>query len=273
MLEGVALFSTPAGMTLIGMVAAVSIILWDWRAALLAVLFVQASVAALTVDLFDVPGQWALIQVAVMALACLILALSAVQTMQQSLSARQAGSLPLRLMAVLFFTGTWILLDYAPSLPKVGPEASGLFGWLVVCAVLMLGMGTNPLYSGVALLLWFVPVQALVAVVLGIPALVALTGILELLVALVCSYLLLAEQAPSVQPVETLTDISFPTGPVETDRERVPAWSTEALRRRLGSPRQAAAQAGNDPRSGPERSTGSGGKTAGASPQERTGTP
>ena len=240
--EVLSVFSTPAGMTLVGMVAAMSIILWDWRVTLLVVLFVQGAVAGLTVDLFDVPGQWALIQVAVMALACVILALSAAQTMRQSMSARQAGTLSLRLMAVLFFSGVWILLDYAPSLPEVGPEVSGLFAWLVVCAVLMLGMGANPFFSGAALLLWFVPVQALVAVVLGIPALVAMTGILELLVALVCSYLLLAEQTPSVQPaVETLTDIAFPTGLAETERERVPAWPREALRRRLGSPRQAAA--------------------------------
>lgn len=271
MVEGLAIFSTPAGMTLVGLAAAVSIILWDWRVTLLTVLFVQGAVAALTVDLFSVPGQWALIQVAVMALACVILGLSAAQTMRHSMSARQSGSLLLRLMAALFFAGVWVLLDFAPSLPKMGPEVSGLFGWLAICAVLMLGLGTNPLFAGAALLLWFVPVQAVVAVVLGIPALVALTGILELLVALVCSYLLLAEQAPRLEPVATMTDIAFPAAKPEAKREPAPLRMPELPRLRPLVRRAAQTDIGSP--TGAQGAETSAGGTAGVAPREGTGTP
>ncbi len=220
MFEALGFFSTPVGLTFTSAIAAASIVLWDWRAALAMLLTVQVAVAALTVNLFAVPSQWALIQVAVMALACMILGLSAAQTMRDSLSARQSGSFFLRVMAVLFFAGAWRLLDVQPNFPKFGPEVSTLFGWLAICALLTLGLGANPFFTGVSMLLWFVPVQAMVAVVLGIPALVAMTGILQLLVALVCSYLLLVEQAPYMQAKETLTDIAFPDNLAASDAPR-----------------------------------------------------
>ena len=270
MFEALTFFSTPAGLTFTGGVAALSIIFWDWRAALAALLVVQIAVSALSVNLFSAPSQWALIQIAVMALACTILALSAVQTMRVSLSARQSGSFLLRLMAILLFVGGWRLLNVAPDFPKFGPEVSSLFGWLAVCALLTLGLGENPLFVGAGLLLWFVPVQAMAAVVLGIPALVAMVGILELLVALVCSYLLLVEQGPQAQAAETLTDIAFPDSLASgAMRERTPVNS---LRDRLaGRPRDSADHAAPAlPRTGhPDERLND--PTAAMAPKARTG--
>jgi hypothetical protein len=47
-------------------------------------------------------------------------------------------------------------------------------------------------------------------VLLGIPALIALIGMLELVIALACSYLVLVEQLPVTEAPPILTDIAFP---------------------------------------------------------------
>ena len=86
-----------------------------------------------------------------------------------------------------------------------------LFFWIASCALLTLGLGANPLYAGVALLLWMIPVQAIVAVVLQVPSLVVLVGILEILIALASSYLLMSDYSTDQAPQTVLTDISFPT--------------------------------------------------------------
>lgn len=153
----------------------------------------------------------ALIQMAVMGLSCLILGISAAQVMKTSPSARQAGALWLRAMAALMLYGGWRLLDVQVTLPATDPNVAQLYGWLALCAFLILGLGASPLFSGVAILLWIVVVQAFVASVLEIPALVALVGILELLVALACSYLLIAEWRPATRERPILTDVAFPT--------------------------------------------------------------
>jgi len=237
MFDALSALSTPAGLTFTGVVAAMSIILWDWRASLAALLVVQSAVAVLSVNLLAVPGQWALIQIAVMVLACAILALSAAQTMRHSSSAQQSGTYLLRLVAVAFFAGAWELLEVRPDFLNFGPDVSSFFVWLAVCAALTLGLGANPFFTAVGLLFWFVPVQATAAALIGIPALVAMIGILQLLAALACSYLMLVEQAPQSLAHETLTDISFPEGrDLEATRERVPATSLrERLARLRGS--------------------------------------
>ncbi len=238
MFDALSGLTTPAGLTLTGFVAALSIVLWDWRASLAAAFFVQVAVAAVAVNLLSAPPQWALIQIAVMALACTILGLSAVQSMRHSLSAQQAGSYPLRLMAIVFFTGAWELLGIRPDFLGFGPDVSSAFVWLAVCAALTLGLGVNPFFTAIGLMLWFAPVQAMTAALLGIPALVAMIGILQLLVALACSYLMLAEQAPQALAPATLTDIAFPQGrDLDMGRERTPATERRARLPRL--PRRA----------------------------------
>ena len=205
-----AFFSSPIGITFTGAVAALAVIVWDWRFALGALFTVQAAVGAATVHLYQTPAQWILIQTAVMGLSCIILGMSATQTMMSSPTARQAGSLSLRLMAVLLVYSGWRLLDIELTLPGIDSGVAQLYGWLAVCAMLMLALGANPLFGGVAFLLWIVPTQAFVATVLEIPSLVALLGILELLVALACSYLLMAERVPVSQKGQVLTDVAFP---------------------------------------------------------------
>jgi hypothetical protein len=209
--EVTAFSSTQTGLVLTGALVALAIVIWDWRAALLVLFLVQASIGAATVHLAQVPFQWVLIQSAVMGLSCLILGMSAAQVMKSSPSSRQAGSLWLRVMAVAMLYGGWRLLDVNVTLPDTDANVAQLYGWLAVSSFLILGLGASPLFSGVAILLWVVIVQAFVASVLEIPSLVALIGILELLVALACSYLLVAEWRPVPGERPILTDVAFPS--------------------------------------------------------------
>jgi hypothetical protein len=71
-------------------------------------------------------------------------------------------------------------------------------------------MGNSPFFTAVALLLWCIPVQSVAATVVAIPSLIAVIGILELLVALACSYLILTEEHPVTARSPVLTDITFP---------------------------------------------------------------
>jgi hypothetical protein len=113
-------------------------------------------------------------------------------------------------MAVTLLYGAWRLLDITVTLPETDANVAQLYGWLALCAVLILGLSASPLFAGIAVLLWITVVQAFVASVLEIPSLVALVGILELLVALACSYLLIAEGVQAETEPTVLTDIAFP---------------------------------------------------------------
>lgn len=217
--QAFALLSSPLFLTVAGTLAAVTIIVWDWRLALLTLLVAQGTIGAATVQLMQVPVEWVLIQTAVMALSCLILGMSAAQVMKSSPTSRQSGNLWLRLMAVLLLYGGWRLLDIHLTLPDMSGEAVQLIAWLAFCALLMLGLGASPLFSGVAILLWIVTIQAFVAAVLEIPSLVALVGILEVLVALACSYLLIAESLPVKRERMVLSDVAFPEPPATAEED------------------------------------------------------
>jgi hypothetical protein len=87
---------------------------------------------------------------------------------------------------------------------------AGLFTWLGLTMLLMLGLSDNPLFSGVALLLWFIPAQVTVAGIVPYPGLFALIGGLELLITLTASYLILVDRRPVAARRLVMTDIVFP---------------------------------------------------------------
>jgi hypothetical protein len=202
-------FSTSFGLAVTGATAAALILFWDWRLALAGLVVVQIGVATVTVQVEHMPAEWAAIMTAVTCLACLILALSAQQA-GTSPSLRQAGTWLLRALALALVYLAWRALGRGVRLPELVPQVTALFVWLGICVLMILGMSNDPLFTAVGLLLWCIPVQAVVAVLLGVPALIALIGILELVVALACSYLVLAEQLPAVEQQPVLTDITFP---------------------------------------------------------------
>jgi hypothetical protein len=207
--QSLGFFASELGLITAAALAALVVILWDWRAALAALLVAQIAVASVSVLVYGMPAQWGLVQIVVMLLACLILGLSAVR-MRRSPSQFEAGTWTLRSLMLALLGVCWWSLDLTPKLPVVGVEVTELFVWLALCALLMLGLGDNPLFTATGLLLWCVPAQALISIALAIPALVAVIGIIELLVALACSYLILVELLPVATTKPVLTDIFFP---------------------------------------------------------------
>ena len=200
--------ATPSGLTAIGFAAAAIVVVWEWRTALAGLCFVQLGVAVATVTHQDMPVEWGAIMVGVMGLAAMILALSARQTHTRA-SLYQSGTWSQRGLMLLLVYACWRLLDWHMALPEFDAELSDLFFWLGLCVLMILGMSENPLFTAVALMMWLIPAQAVTAVLLGIPALVALVGIIQLLAALACSYLILVEEAPA-EEAPVITDVTFP---------------------------------------------------------------
>jgi hypothetical protein len=203
-----AFFAAPSGISVVGVVVAAVVILWEWRAALLGLCMVQLGVAVATVVRHDMPAEWGAIMVGVMALSALILALSARQTHARA-SLYQSGTWSQRGLLLLLVYASWRLLDWHLPLPQIDPLLADLFLWMALCVLMILGMSENPLFTAVAILLWLIPAQAVTAALLGIPALVALVGMVQLLAALACSYLILVEEAPA-EAAPVITDITFP---------------------------------------------------------------
>ena len=201
-------FATPTGFTTIGVIAAVIIIVWDWRLALVGLVIVQLGVAEATVLQQGMPAEWGAIMVGVMALATVILALSVHRTHTRT-TLYQSGTWSQRGLIVTLVYASWRLLGWHMPLPEFTTGLSDLYFWLSLCMLIILGMGENPLFTALALLLWLIPVEAVVAVLLEVPALVALVGMIQLLTALACSYLILVEEAPA-EEAPVITDITFP---------------------------------------------------------------
>lgn len=229
-----AFFATPGGLTLIGLMAAGIIVLWDWRIALGGLFAVQAGVTAATVTLQRLPTEWATVTLGVSALSCLMLLLSA-QRMRYTGSLYQSGTWLQRAMILALFALLWRVGASNATLPEFAPALVQLFAWLVLCLLTILALSENPLFTAVGLLLWLAPVQAVAAVLVAIPSVVVLVGLLQIMVALACSYLVLIEQIPADAGAPVLTDITFPDElpprAAESPElgERLGEWAGQAL--------------------------------------------
>jgi hypothetical protein len=205
----VGFFATGAGLLTISLAAALIIIAWDWRVALVSLWFIQIGVVGLSIDLYSISMQWALAEILVMLLCCLILAISRIQA-HSSRSERQAGNWLLRTMGLALLFIAWRLLDPQIILPILAPNVVQFFTLLSISALLIIALGDNPLFTGVTFLLWLMVVQVIVSVLLPLPVLVALIGSLQLLLALSCGYLVLADRVPKIEQQRIATDITFP---------------------------------------------------------------
>ncbi len=203
--------ASPNSAILAGIVLASAIVIWNWRYVLFSLLFVQLVVGVSLANSGAVPLQWAIIQIAITALSCTIIGLSAYRTVPTSTTARQSGTWWLRLLAVAMLFAGWRILHFNPNFPQLTAPLMQLFIWIAGCALLTLGLGDNPLYAGFALVLWMIPVQSFIAVVVHIPSLVALAGILQILISLAISYLLISDFATESTPRIVLTDVAFPS--------------------------------------------------------------
>ena len=196
----------------LGLVACIPVVLWDWRVALPGILIVQLGTSALVGTVYGLPAPWPTVHLGVQALACLILLLSILQT--SHVQVRNTGEFSSRLFRLLVL-GIASLLVWAASegidLPLLEDATKVLFIWFAAVALITLGVTESALFGGVGILLWLIPVQALLSVLFPLPAVIVLLGILQILVALACSFLLLAED-------DALTLIEVPS----TDPELAP---------------------------------------------------
>lgn len=196
----------------LGLAACIPVVLWDWRVALPGILIVQLGTSALVGTVYGLPAPWPAVHLGVQVLACLILLLSILQT--SHVQVRNTGEFSSRLFRLLVL-GIAALLVWAASegieLPLLEDATKVLFIWFAAVALITLGVTESALFGGVGLLLWLIPVQALLSILFPLPAVIVLLGILQILVALACSFLLLAED-------DALTLIEVPS----TDPELAP---------------------------------------------------
>lgn len=209
LLANLGFFATGFGLLVIGGTALLTILLWEWRLTLLGLVAVQLGVAVLVTRIHGLPTEWASVQLMVTALAAAMLALSARQV-RPALRVQRPGSFVVRLCGIVLLLVGWQFVELDLQLPGLTPQEVSLFSWLVLCAFVMLGFGDSPLYTGVALLLWLIPVQAFIQVLLPDQRLFVLIGIGQIFLALACSYLLLAQRLPALSTNRVLTDMTFP---------------------------------------------------------------
>jgi hypothetical protein len=212
------LWAEPLVLTAVGIMAILLVLLWDWRYGLLALPAMQFILGQTLVAKYGVPLLWSWSLFGVMALSSLILALSVWQV-RPGISAYQAGNWLFRTMVLLLAGLTLTYMDIQFLLPRFDLMTTQLILWLAVCAVLTLTLTDGPLFSGIGLLLWMIPAQSIVAVLLPVPGLLAVVGSAVLLVSLACSYLVLAEDTGSEHLALPVTDVTFPVELIPTSRQ------------------------------------------------------
>jgi hypothetical protein len=202
-------FATGMGVVATIAVAALIILIWEWRVALVGLFVVQFSVATFGVLVHDVPAQWGTTHILVMLLSTMILALSVVQA-RSSRSLHQAANWLFRLFGIAVVFMAWRLASIQVALPEFPPNQVTYMIALAICSLVIFSLGDNPFFTAVALLLWMIPIQLFIEVLLPEPTVIAMIGGLQLLLALTCGYLILADRVPRNVTQLVMTDITFP---------------------------------------------------------------
>lgn len=207
-----ALFASGAGILILILAAALAVILWSWQIAIAAVVFLQLGVGALLVHIHKVPGILIGGQLLAAALAAAMLAIAG-SAASHSPSLRRGGNWPLRLSALIFVAGAWWFIDPGMTIPQFSQPETDLLLWIGICGLVILCMTGNPTFTGIAMMLWCVPLYTVSAVLLPGSGLPVLVGIAELLLALACAYLTLVE--PSAVGAGVLRRSRWPLPPPE----------------------------------------------------------
>lgn len=223
-LTNFAFFASGLGLLTIGAIALLIILLWDWRIALVGLVVIQIGVIVLATKVYQLPLIWGNVQLMVTTFVAGMFVLSARQV-STSLRLRRPGSWLVRLSAVILLIVSWQFVDLTFPIPLLTPEIAQLFLWLAVCALVLMGLSDSPLYTGVALLFWFIPIQVLIELVLPGRGLFVQIGIVELFVGLTCSYLLLAQRQPMQRERSVLTDVAFPMDATPSPALPGPQWA------------------------------------------------
>ncbi len=213
------LLATGPGILLLATLAASIVLVWDWRWALPGAVVVALGLSSIQAAL-HAPGvlvtfsQWLAVSVAGVLLGL------AGRLHPAAAHLHPNGNWLTRLIALLFVIGAWWVLDPGVSLPLFTQVETDLILWAGLCGLLLVSLSATPLHTGIGLLLLTTPLQATSAILLPGAGLAVVTGIAQILVALGCAYLTLAQQIPQRAPrlVAPLPAVTMETPPLRPAR-------------------------------------------------------
>ncbi len=236
------LIATGPGILLLVGLAASSIILWDWRWAIGSTLAVMLSVTSVQAALHSpaLPvsaSQWlaALVSAALLGIAG--------HLRPRSPSAHASTNWLVRLIALVFFGSAWWVIDPGVSLPNFTQVETDLLFWVGLCGLLMMGLSASPIFTGTGLLLLTVPTLAIAPILLPGSGVAIILGIGQILLALACAYLTLAEPIPAERRRRYKAPPLLPAAtPVPTRPVRRPLLLPRLREAALQAEREATAQ-------------------------------
>ncbi len=213
----------------VGLLAALVVLAWDWRFALPGLFLVQTGIGQLAVERGMMPSEWGRVFFWVMLAALLILVLSIVQS-ERPPPVGRLGTAFLRLLllslAALFLRSA----EIGHLLPQIDRGMSQLLLWIAACALFAIANAEGSLETGGALLLWLIGAEIALLAVAPAAVVVVILGILFLLVALACGFLLLAEDPTLALTDHPLTDAVFPAYP-QTKKRGIEEMAATLVRR------------------------------------------
>ncbi|MBW7885564.1 MAG: hypothetical protein H3C34_23635 [Caldilineaceae bacterium] len=188
------LFASGPGLLFLVAVTATIVIVWDWRLTLAGVAIVLLGTSSIQSVLHGaqpvlIVSQWlaALLSTGLLAAAGIF--------HPSTPSVHTASNWLVRMLALVFFFGAWWFLDPGLKFPLISQVETDLLLWISGCGLLMLAFTGNALFTGAGLLLISVLLQALATILLPGSGLTVIVGIGQILLALACAYLTLAEPA------------------------------------------------------------------------------
>lgn len=216
------LLANGPGILLLSALAASVVLVWSWRwalpAAVATLLGMTTVLAALhTVSPLITASQWLSIGV-----AGLLLGLAG--RLHPAAGGRPNSNWLVRLVALASVLGAWWVIDPGVSLPQVTQVETDLILWIGLCGVLLVSLSPAPLQTGIGLLLLGAPLQAASAILLPGSGLTILAGIAQILLALGCAYLILAQPIPqrAGRQVLPLPEVAALPAPARPPRLRFP---------------------------------------------------
>jgi hypothetical protein len=240
------LFASGPGLLLLAALAALIPLLWNWRAALGALVALHVATTLLLAYLHGTPILLTLSQLVAILVAGSVLTL-AQWTRRAELPARQPTGWLVRLLAISFVVLAWWFIDPGIGLPMMSQPEVDLLVWIALCALFVTTLTADPFFAAVALLLWLLPAYAISTVLLPTSGMPALLGIAEVLVGLAGGYLILAQ--PRQQAASGARRIVAPLPQVQTVRTQ--RWPALRPPRPVVSPAAPSAAPGSPVRLGP----------------------
>lgn len=210
------LLATGPGILLLAGLAASSVIIWDWRWALGSTLAIMLGVTSIQAAIHSPTALVTASQWLAALVAATILGLAG-RFHPRGPSSLSSTNWLVRSIALAFFAGAWWVIDPGISFPNLAQVETDLLVWVGLCGLLMLGLSSSPLFAGIGLLLLTVPTMAMAPVLLPGSGVAIILGIGQILLALACAYLTLAEplaalrrRMPFVAPAQITTADTAP---------------------------------------------------------------